>query len=112
MLCGIWCVLAMAARADQVILKNGDRISGTIVKSDAKTMVVKTDWAGEVNVQLVAVDSITSTQMLHVELKNGQSLAGAVSTDDGRFEVATSEAGRVAAPRDQVAAIRNDTEQR
>jgi putative salt-induced outer membrane protein YdiY len=111
MLCGIWCVLAMAARADQVTLKNGDRISGTIVKSDAKTMLIKTDWAGELNVQLDAVDSITSAQALHLELKNGQTVSGIVSTEDGRINVATPAAGRMVAPRDQIVAIRNDSEQ-
>ena len=111
LLSGIWCVLAMVARADQVVLKNGDRITGTIVKSDAKTMLVKTDWAGEVNVEWTAVDSIVSSETLHLELQNGQTVAGRVTTDDGRFDVATPGAGPVVAPRDQVVAIRNDAEQ-
>ena len=43
----VWCALAFAslcisapaARADQVALKNGDRLTGTIVKSDGKTLL-------------------------------------------------------------------------
>jgi putative salt-induced outer membrane protein len=111
LLIGSWCALVSVASADQVILKNGDRISGAIVKSDSKTMVIKTDWAGELNVQLAAVDSISSTQTLHLELKNGQTVAGTVSTNDGRFDVATSANGRVPAAHDQVVAIRSDAEQ-
>jgi len=38
------------AFADQVILKNGDRLSGTIVKSDDKNLVLKADYAGEVTI--------------------------------------------------------------
>ena len=110
LLSGIWCALAMVSRADQVTLKNGDRITGTIVKSDGKTMVIKTDWAGDVNVDWTAVEGIVSSEPLHLELKSGQTVAGRVTTDDGRFEVASG-AGRVAAPRDQVVAIRNDAEQ-
>jgi len=34
--------------ADQITLKNGDRLTGTIVKSDAKTLVIKTEAAGDV----------------------------------------------------------------
>jgi hypothetical protein len=30
-----------AAHADEVTLKNGDRLTGTIVKSDAKVLVIK-----------------------------------------------------------------------
>ena len=47
----VLCVLANSAQADQLTLKNGDRISGTIVKSDAKTLLIKTEFAGDVNVQ-------------------------------------------------------------
>ena len=111
LLSAIWCVLAMAARADQVTLKNGDRITGTIVKSDGETMVVKTDWGGELDVDWSEVAAIVSSEPLHLALKNGQTVSGTVSTDDGRFDVATSGAGRVVAPRDQVVAIRNDAEQ-
>ena len=34
--------------ADQVTLKNGDRLTGTVVKSDGKTLVLHTDAAGDV----------------------------------------------------------------
>ncbi len=34
--------------ADQVTLKNGDRLTGTVVKSDGKTLVIHTDAAGDV----------------------------------------------------------------
>jgi hypothetical protein len=35
--------MAIPALADQVVLKNGDRLSGTVVKSDAKNLVIKTE---------------------------------------------------------------------
>jgi hypothetical protein len=38
----------VASRADQVTLKNGDRLTGMIVKSDAKTLLIKTEFAGGV----------------------------------------------------------------
>ncbi len=44
--------------ADQVVLKNGDRISGTITKSDDKTLLIKTEFAGDVEIQLPAVQEI------------------------------------------------------
>jgi hypothetical protein len=54
-------VLSSVAYADQVSLKNGDRLTGTIIKSDAKTLVVKTEAAGDVTFQWSAIDGITST---------------------------------------------------
>jgi len=45
------CVLVSCARADQVTLKNGDRLTGTIVKSDGTTLLLKTDSAGDVSLK-------------------------------------------------------------
>ena len=112
MLLGVWCVLAMVARADQVTLKNGDRISGTIEKADGKTMVVKTDWAGEINVEWNSVAAIRSSQPLHLELKNGQTVSGMVTPADGGFAIAQPGATAAAVPREQVAAIRGESEER
>jgi len=39
--------MTIPALADQVILKNGDKLTGTIAKSDGKTLVLKTDYAGD-----------------------------------------------------------------
>jgi len=52
--------------ADQVTLKNGDRQTESIVKSDAKTLLIKTEFAGEVSVQWEAVSAMVSSQPLHL----------------------------------------------
>jgi len=41
---------ALAAKAEQVTLKNGDKITGAVVKSDGKTLVFKTDYAGDLSI--------------------------------------------------------------
>ena len=42
-------LLCLVVQADQVTLKNGDRLTGKIVKSDAKTLVFKAEFGGEVS---------------------------------------------------------------
>ena len=84
--------------ADQVTLKNGDRITGSIEKSDGKVLVIKTEFAGEVTVQYSAIQEIQSTQPLHVELPNGKSAVGPVTSSDGNIVVATTTEGAVTAP--------------
>jgi putative salt-induced outer membrane protein YdiY len=106
------CLLVLNARADQVTLKNGDRLTGTIVKSDAKTMLIKTELAGEVNVQWEAVTSIVSSQPLHLALKDGQTVVGLVTTADGKLDVATKTTGEVVAPKETVVTVRNDDEEK
>ncbi|MGH9743440.1 MAG: DUF481 domain-containing protein, partial [Candidatus Acidiferrum sp.] len=93
-------------------LKNGDRLTGTIVKSDAKTLLIKTELAGDVNVQWDAVTSIVSSQTLHLALKDGQTVVGTVTTSDGKFEVATKDTGAVTASKDTVAGVRDDAEEK
>ena len=66
------------------MLKNGDRLSGAIFHSDAKTLVIKTDYAGEVAVDWSAVQDVTSTQNLHVGLKDGRTLVGPVTDHRGK----------------------------
>jgi YD repeat-containing protein len=104
-------LLCPALFADQVSLKNGDRLTGAIVKSDAKTLVLKTEAAGEVTFQWSAIDAITSTQPLHVGLAGGQIVVGPVATKDGQLQVTTTTAGIVTAAKDSVQVIRSDSEE-
>jgi putative salt-induced outer membrane protein YdiY len=99
------------AFADQITLKNGDRLTGTIEKSDEKELVIKTEFAGEVTVQWPAVQDIKTDQQLHVGLKNGQTVVGPVSTTDGKIEVSTKTTGNVEAPKENVVVMRSDAQQ-
>ena len=97
--------------ADQVTLKNGDRLTGTIVKSDGKTLVLHTDAAGDVTLNLDAVGEIKAEQSLHVTSKDGKTSVGPITTEDGKLAVATKTSGTVEVPREEVTLIRNDAEQ-
>jgi hypothetical protein len=65
----LWCSPLLA---DQIVLKNGDRLTGTIEKSADKELVIKTEFAGEVTVHWPAIQEIKSEQPLHVGLKDGR----------------------------------------
>jgi len=104
-------LLCPALFADQVSLKNGDRLTGSIVKSDAKTLMLKTEAAGDVTIQWAAIDTITSTAPLHVGLAGGQMVVGPVATKDGQIQVTTTTAGVVTAAKDSVQIIRSDSEE-
>jgi putative salt-induced outer membrane protein YdiY len=108
----ILCVVLMlsaaeVAAADQVTLKNGDRLTGTVVSADGKTLVLKSEFAGDVNIQWDAVTGIESAQNLNFTLKDGKRVSGKVTTQDGKFVIAS------AAPvaKDNITAVRNDADQ-
>jgi putative salt-induced outer membrane protein len=103
--------LSAALFADQVTLKNGDRLTGTVVKSDGKTLVLHTDAAGDVTIQFDTIQEIKTDQQLHVTLKDGKTAVGPVTTTDGKVAIATKTAGTVEASKDDVTLIRNDAEQ-
>jgi len=106
-------LLASATLADQVTLKNGDRLSGVIVSGDTKTLEIKTEFAGDVTIQWDAIVGIESTQDLHLTLKDGKKLAGKVTTTDGNFDVAgATPAGTGSAHKETIVAVRNDSEQK
>ena len=97
--------------ADQVTLKNGDRLTGKIVKGDGKSIVLHTDAAGDVTLPFSSIQEITTDQPLHVFLKNGKKAVGPVTGTDGKLEVATKDAGTVEAPEADITVIRNDAEE-
>ena len=97
--------------ADQITLKNGDRITGTVVKSDGKTLVLHTDAAGDITLKFDAVQEIKTDQALHVSTKDGKTAVGPVTTTDGKLEVATKAGTTVEASKADVTVIRNDAEE-
>jgi putative salt-induced outer membrane protein YdiY len=98
------------ALADQVSLKNGDRLSGTVVKSDGKTLVLHTDYADDITLKWDAIQGIQSSGELHLELQDGRSVSGTVTTSDGKIEIAT-QSGTVETSPSSVKNLRNHAEQ-
>ena len=97
--------------ADQIVLTNGDRLTGTIMKADDKTLVIKTEFAGDVTVQWPAVQEIHSTQTLHLVTRGEKTLVGTVTTADGNLAVGTTTSGTATVAKADVTALRNDEEQ-
>jgi len=105
-------VWAPTVFADQITLKNGDRLTGTIITSDAKTLVLKTEYADAVTIKWDFVQQIESTQSLYVGTKGGQVIVGPVTTSDSKLAVATKESGSVAVAKADVTSLRNAEEQK
>jgi putative salt-induced outer membrane protein len=96
---------------DQVTLKNGDRLTGTVVKADGKTLVLHTDAAGDITLKMDLIQDIRTDQELHVGMKDGKTAVGPVTTTDGKIAVATKTSGTIEAAREDVTVMRNDAEQ-
>jgi putative salt-induced outer membrane protein YdiY len=104
----VCCALAMA---DEVRLKNGDRLSGVVTRLDEKELVLKTEYAGELKIKREAIAGIDTVDAVAIGLKDGQNLIGKLKLTDGQVTVTTETAGVVAAKEADVTAFRSRNEQ-
>jgi putative salt-induced outer membrane protein YdiY len=105
------CLISTAAKADHIVLKNGDRLTGAIVKSDGKSLTLKSEFAGNVTVPLEAVTQVTADQPLYVTLKDNQTLVGTIVPAADKLEVRTADAGNVSIVKDSIQSVRSLEEQ-
>ena len=103
-------LLAVCGLADQVVLKNGDILTGAIVKKDGGKLTIKSEFLGEVSMPWSAVQSVRSDEPLTVELPGGERVNGKVATAGSTLEVAAP-AGVKSAPLADASAMRNPAEQ-
>jgi putative salt-induced outer membrane protein YdiY len=101
----------IGARADVLVMKNGDRVTGTVVKKDGKSITLKTDSFGNVTAAWDQVASLESQAPLTVVLQGGKTVQGPLTAADGQVKVAAN-TGPVAAPVAEVVTIRDAAEEK
>ncbi|MDX2185667.1 MAG: DUF481 domain-containing protein [Opitutaceae bacterium] len=82
---GAAALAAMAAgsiQADVVETKSGARITGTVKSIDGSTVVVDTDFAGEIKIKQGEVVAISTEKPLNVRLASGTTLQGVLKAED------------------------------
>jgi putative salt-induced outer membrane protein YdiY len=85
-------ILCTTSFADEVYLKNGDRLSGQIVRVTDSKLVLKSQAAGEVTVNLADVKTFSSEQPLEIHLKDGTVLnQPAAAAEPNEFALKTGE---------------------
>ena len=99
-----------ALAADQVVLTNGDTITGAIVKKDGGKLTIKSEFLGEVTMPWSAVKSIRSDAELTVVLPSGETVKGKIATAGDQLQIAAA-AGTKTAPLAGVAEVRDAGEQ-
>jgi hypothetical protein len=95
---------------DQITLQNGDRITGTVVKKDAKILTFESDVFGIVEMPWSKVQSLTTDKPVFVELPDKQTVMGTIQSNEDRLEVATPDT-RHDTTLAALVAIRNSEEQ-
>ncbi len=104
-------LLCSEVLADQVTMKNGDRLTGTIVKFDGEKLTMKSEFAGEVQIPWTAIEKATSDKAVYVTSKDGRVLIGTLTITERGIEVQTSQVGTVFLGKDAIQLIRSKDEQ-
>lgn len=82
---------AFAAHADEVILKNGDKISGTVLSKSGSVLEIKTPYADKVVIKWDAIETLNSDKPMTVILKDKQELTGlAGKSENGTMTINSS----------------------
>ncbi|HPC93854.1 MAG TPA: DUF481 domain-containing protein [Sedimentisphaerales bacterium] len=83
-------LLSAMVQADELYLKNGDRLTGTLVRLTDGKLVFKADAAGEVTVALADVLTFSTTGPAEVHLKDGTVLSQPIlAAEPGTFAIDT-----------------------
>jgi putative salt-induced outer membrane protein YdiY len=78
MLALVSAVGAQPVLADEVVLANGDRLTGKIVRKEADTIVLTTSYAGDVTIQWREIRRITADGPVAVYFEDGSKLTGSM----------------------------------
>ncbi len=83
---------AAAASADEIVLSNGDRFTGTLVGMVRGNLTFKTGYSSPVEIRLCAVRKLVTDRAVAVHLSGGEVLKGTIgSRPDGRITITPSD---------------------
>jgi putative salt-induced outer membrane protein YdiY len=108
---------ACTVRADQVTLKNGDRVTGAIVKKDGKTLTVKSDVMGVLTIPWDQVAEIKSNEPLNVVLAAQPTtpapapVKATIASANGQITLSTGTGAPQTVAPDSIVAIRDTAEE-
>lgn len=74
--------------ADQVIIDNGDSISGTVEKIVGGKLTLKTDYSGPIDIDVSKIKKISTSAPVEVHMQSGEVLKGQLkATEDDKIVV-------------------------
>ena len=91
--------LIAPAMADEIVIANGDRLTGKIVRKESDTLVLATSYAGDVTVKWADIRRNSADGPVAVYFEDGSKLSGTLRpTEDGMVIVTSEEVTSVPTP--------------
>ncbi len=90
----VFLALPGLAQADTVFLKNGDRISGTVVSLTSDTLLIGTKYAGDIKISWQEISRLATDEPVRLETKGKEIVTGTLmAPEDGRLAIQDPETG-------------------
>ena len=103
-------LVGAAVNAEQISLKNGDHLTGTLVSMDGKKLVLETTYAGDLSIDSDSVEQFTSDQPVVITTIGKKTVTGTVKSEDSNYVVTTAQGGQTIAKSD-IAGMRSLADQ-
>ncbi len=68
--------------SDEVILKNGDRLTGTVKTTKEGKLILETSYSGEIGIKLADIQQVTTDKPVTVQLDDESQMTGILSSTD------------------------------
>src|ERR1700722_13252015 len=103
--------MACAASADTVVLKNGDHLTGTVETSDGKNITLKTDYAGEIQIQWASIAEVKTDNPIYVVMPDKSTVSGLITTEGTNIIIRPATGAPVQLSVSQVTVVRGMAQQ-
>jgi putative salt-induced outer membrane protein YdiY len=85
-----WPLSAAAEAVDEITLKDGSVLRGEITRVEDDELVLDTDYADDVFIEVEHIDRIESDRQYTVRLLDGEKISGYLTVSDGKISVRES----------------------
>ena len=106
----VFFLLLRISYADQIVLQNGDRITGSVIKKDEKSLTFKSDIFGKITLPWEKVQSLTADKPVFIVLPGKEPVLATIEPKQDRVEIASIDSTQFCELSDLLA-IRNNDEQ-
>jgi putative salt-induced outer membrane protein YdiY len=103
--------MALAAAADTVTMKNGDRLTGVVEVSDGKNVTLKTDYAGEIQIAWASISEVKSDKPIYVVMPDKTTVSGLVTTEGSNIIIRPVSGPPVQMSVSQVTVVRGEAQE-
>ena len=78
------CVMfSVDGSADEVYLKNGDRLTGTVKATTDGKLIIETSYSGEIGIKIADIQRVVTDKPVSVTLDDESQMTGILSSPDG-----------------------------